>query len=302
MEAGKENEITSSGLSDYINLFMHEPICKDELFIANISDLSENADKQIYPIRLNAFSILLLQEGEITLEMDCRVHHLAAGSVMEMGIDGLVEKIIFSSGVKGHLLLVSRDLMKEVINSLASLFPGNTLKLKLMYPSRRLDAQELRTLTSIFRQLGIYIADQRHFYRRQLIKNMLGILIMELNQGLWKRYGDDSEPISGYHSIKEQFRQLLLQHCKEEHEVSFYANKLCVTPDHLSKVMRNYSGRSAAKWIDHMLVTEAKIMLRKPNRSVQEVAEELRFSDQSAFGKFFRKQTGISPMAYKKGK
>ena len=108
--------------------------------------------------------------------------------------------------------------------------------------------------------------------------------------------------MSGYRSLKEHFRHLLHQHCREQHEVSFYAEQLCVTPDYLSKVMRNFSGRSAVKWINHSLIMEAKILLRKPEMTIQTIAETLHFSDQSAFGKFFKKHTGMSPLSYRKGK
>lgn len=49
-----------------------------------------------------------------------------------------------------------------------------------------------------------------------------------------------------------------------------------------------------------MLVREAKICLRNPSLSVQQVAEMLGFSDQSAFGKFFKRECGMSPVQYKK--
>ena len=192
--------------------------------------------------------------------------------------------------------------MKEVLHPLTGLFPGNTVKLKYLYPFRILSAGETNDLLEVIRRIRKYIADKEHFYRAQIIRHELGILIMELNYSLWKRYSDRGEEVAGYRTIKERFRELLHAHVREQHKVAFYANALCLTPDHLSKVMRNCSGRSAGRWINQTLATEAKILLRKPDMSVQKVSELLHFSDQSAFGKFFKKQTGISPLEYKKRK
>ena len=84
-------------------------------------------------------------------------------------------------------------------------------------------------------------------------------------------------------------------------EVTFYADKLCVTSDYLSKVVREYDGQSAAKWIINAVITEAKILLREPDKTINQIARESNFPDQSTFGKFFKRNTGLSPLEYKTG-
>lgn len=59
-------------------------------------------------------------------------------------------------------------------------------------------------------------------------------------------------------------------------------------------------GHTAGSILTAMLVREAKVSLRNPSLSVQQVAEMLGFSDQSAFGKFFKRECGMSPVQYKK--
>ena len=48
-----------------------------------------------------------------------------------------------------------------------------------------------------------------------------------------------------------------------------------------------------------MLVTKASVFLRKPELSIQQVADQLGFSDASTFGKFFRRHTGKTPTEYR---
>ena len=98
----------------------------------------------------------------------------------------------------------------------------------------------------------------------------------------------------------EQFLQLLFEHCKEQHVVTFYAEKLFITPQYLSLILKELTGKSANKWIDDALIVEAKMLLKAPQATVQQVADILHFSDQSTFGKFFKKHMGISPMEYRK--
>ncbi len=295
-------ETQDLNLEQYISMTSPGDGFKNELIIRKIEFSSAKEQIEQFPVRLNAYSTLVVLKGEMDIEMNCQSYHLPPASVMEMGIGNIVEEIRLSPDFEGYHILINHDLLKEVINPISSLFPGNTIKLKHLYPTRVLESQELQDLLDIIHRLEKYIADKAHFYHEQRIKNELGIWIMELNYSLWKRHGGEGENVPGYHTLKERFRHLLHQHCKEQHEVSFYAAQLCVTPDYLSKVMRDFSGRSAAKWINHALVTEAKILLRKPDITLLKITEILHFSDQSAFGKFFKKHTGLSPVNYRKGK
>jgi AraC-like DNA-binding protein len=64
--------------------------------------------------------------------------------------------------------------------------------------------------------------------------------------------------------------------------------------------MKAFSGKTAYQWINDALITESKILLHKPDNAIQQVADELNFADQSSFGKFFRKHTGLTPREYRK--
>ena len=106
--------------------------------------------------------------------------------------------------------------------------------------------------------------------------------------------------LSRKEELFEQFLQLLFEHFRVEHAVTFYADKLFITPQYLSLILKELTGMSANKWIDDALVAEAKVLLKAPQMTVQQVADQLHFSDQSTFGKFFKKHMGISPMEYRR--
>lgn len=96
-----------------------------------------------------------------------------------------------------------------------------------------------------------------------------------------------------------KFITLLSNNFKRERTVGFYAEQMCVTPKYLSLLIKEFSGKSAAEWIDYYVITEAKTLLRYSTMSIQEVAYELSFSSQSFFGKYFKHLTGMSPSEYK---
>ena len=96
------------------------------------------------------------------------------------------------------------------------------------------------------------------------------------------------------------FTALLQQHSKRERNVGFYAAQLNITPKYLSAVVKEVSGKTAARWIDESVILEAKTLLKYSGLSIQEIAYRLNFSTQSFFGKYFKQHTGFSPSRYKR--
>ena len=99
-----------------------------------------------------------------------------------------------------------------------------------------------------------------------------------------------------------RFASLLHEHCSQEREVSFYADKLCISTRYLSTIVHNIAHTSAKRFIDHAVILEIKMMLQSTDLSVQEIAYRMKFPDQSYLGRFFKKHTGESPTEYRNNK
>lgn len=97
-----------------------------------------------------------------------------------------------------------------------------------------------------------------------------------------------------------EFVKLVHIHHARERSVSFYADKLFISAKYLTLLVKEATGRSAAKWIDDFVIMEAKNMLRFSGKNIQQVAYALNFTTQSSFGKYFKHITGMSPTEYQK--
>ena len=82
-------------------------------------------------------------------------------------------------------------------------------------------------------------------------------------------------------------------------ELSFYAEKLNLTTKHLSRVVKEASGKSAMEWIEKYVILDAISQLHSSNVSIKEVAYRLNFPSQSCFGKYFNRVVGVSPTTYR---
>lgn len=136
-------------------------------------------------------------------------------------------------------------------------------------------------------------------FRRQQEYNYLQGLLMWLFNTIQEKLSVGRR-YSRQQVLCHRFMQLVREHGTREHQVAFYAGKLCVTPRYLHTVTSRYmNGRSPKQLIDEQLVAEIKVLLGEPDLSVTEIAAQLNFADQSYFTRFFKKNTGLSPRAYR---
>lgn len=106
-------------------------------------------------------------------------------------------------------------------------------------------------------------------------------------------------PATSKDDLSGRFRDLLEREYTHHHDVAFYADRLCVTPKYLSECIKKASNQTAGQWIDTLLMRDAERLLQTTSQSVLEIATTLGFDDPSAFGKYFKRQKGISPRAFR---
>ena len=100
-------------------------------------------------------------------------------------------------------------------------------------------------------------------------------------------------------TIAERFLDLVREYYREQRSVSFYADRLCITPKYLSLSVKEATGKPALEWIDDYVCAEAKALLRSTEMSIDRIGESLNFMSQSLFGKYFKRVTGMSPRQYR---
>ena len=75
----------------------------------------------------------------------------------------------------------------------------------------------------------------------------------------------------------------------QEHGVGFYASELCVTTQYLGRIVRQFTGKTVYHWICEALVREIAQLLSDTDASLQEIADQLHFSDQAVMSKMFKR-------------
>lgn len=137
-------------------------------------------------------------------------------------------------------------------------------------------------------------------YRRELIIHLLRYLYLEL----FNAYQKESTLMTTRKDTRKEelankFFGLIMKHFKENKDVAFYADKLCITSKYLTMVIKETSGKSAKDWIVEYIILEIKALLKNTSLNIQEIAIKTNFANQSSLGRFFRKHTGMSLSQYR---
>ena len=147
------------------------------------------------------------------------------------------------------------------------------------------------------------LSNKNHYFAEEINYAYFYILLTDMADMVWRKYGR-YEP--GHHSemrradgILKEFSELIVKNIRTETSIGFYAEKLCISKQYLSLIVKEKMHVTVGTILASMRIEVAARLLRDPEFSIQQVAEQMSFSDQSSFGKFFKKHTGLSPLKYR---
>lgn len=262
-------------------------------------------------VRIDGLMMVVGLKGELHLEIDFKECVVAPGTLICLGLDNIVRILPeLSHDFDVYAVVISPSFMRDInidlnvvnITSLAKAKRAKPLPLIPLHP----DEQQM--IYGLIETIHAYNSSKLiATYRRQIIMNLVATLLYHLME-CGQRMSDDSDTDPDSVTAVKPRRSLYLQefmalaqkYHRSERSVAFYAEKLFISPKYLSLVIKETTGRSASQWIDDMVILEAKNLLRFSGKNIQQVAYELNFTNQSAFGKYFKHLTGLSPSQYQK--
>lgn len=110
---------------------------------------------------------------------------------------------------------------------------------------------------------------------------------------------DDSPTKGRKEELFRRFVELLNTH-SGKHNLPFYAERMNISPQYLSRLVFEASGTAASDWINRAVTLQAKLLLRSSGLTIEQIAEELQFSTTPYFCRFFKREVGTTPTEYRK--
>jgi len=160
------------------------------------------------------------------------------------------------------------------------------------------EAKRLSALCADLQEEGA-VAREGH---RLAMRALLALIAIEVVRLAASRARTGAVTLTRTDAQVEALRHLIEQHFRKERLISFYAEKLAMTPDRLNDHVKRATGVTAGHLIRQRVLTEAKRQLVFTTQAIHEIAYDLAFSDPSHFTRFFRKQTGVTPQVFREGR
>lgn len=247
-----------------------------------------------YPYRMESGEFVFCRQGEGSLYINQQRYQLSAGSVFLVFPDQIVLYTEISDDIELTTFTFSRQFRHEIFYSL----PSDKVSFLREHNYSLFQEKEWNGILNYLAMLEQKCAESSNVYQRELIVYCCRMLFYEICNQTEHLY-QQSEANHLRWRIKDQFIALVIQSFREQRSVDYYAGKLCITPRHLSKTIRQTIGCTAKEWIDDYVILEIKVILNSTAYSIQEIANQLNFPDQSYLGRYFKHHTGVSPTTYR---
>lgn len=249
------------------------------------------------PYRAESYAIVFIKQGGVKLNTGLVSWDVQAPSVITLGPSVIRYFTKSSDELKMDVIFFKDTFLLEqhadvFFLSRHEFFENNDLHVLPLKES------SVAKFTMIYELLWL-AQDVNSYDRNLIVRSYIFALIYEIDAYYRQHISNTSRPADTGILFKK-FKELLKRNYMQEHRLDFYARQLHLTPKSLSAAVKRQSGKSAGKWIDDTIALEAKVLLQNKTLTVSQVSNILNFSEQSVFGKFFRANTGMSPVEYRK--
>lgn len=210
----------------------------------------------------------------------------------------VVERSMLSLDFEGFGIGLSKEYVRQLLLLLGSNWERE------MYlernPILRLTAQEMERLAQYYALLHTKLAGGRGYYEKEIADALLQAMLYELG-AILRRFepGNLRAAYSSGESLFQRFMGLLSSVYPRPRLVAWYAEELHVSPKYLSAVCRQVGGETASAIVNRYVLNDVKTLLRQPNKGIKEIAYELDFPDLSFFGRYVKKNLGVSPRQFR---
>ena len=261
---------------------------------------SNLAHLQQRPCHFTCGIYMICEEGNSVISTGAQRHTLGKQGELILLTGSLLQVMEASPDFKVRILIFPKDVFLKAMLPIDTPYFNYTHEHPCYHHTQdersQKTWQEIRLWMDMARMLFTTKMPQ---FRAQQEYNYLQSLLMWLFNTI-----PDKLEVNKKHSRKQilchRFMQLVREYGTREHQIPFYVEKLCITSRYLHKITMDYlDGKTPKDVIDEQLIAEIKVLLNNPHLSITEIADQLRFADQSYLSRFFKKKTGISPKEFR---
>ena len=255
----------------------------------------ESITKQLKYV--NFYTIFVLVDGEAEVIINDNNIILAQQSVIRMTHTQNMEFVKCTNELDGYFLFCETNFYNNILENdpnMQDIFQRNILDKYIYFD---ITEAKISELLGIISQVEKTIS-QPHIYKTEMLSFLVHLAQMHINE-LIDSTSNELHDMKHKENIFKIFIHLASNNFKRERQINFYADRMNITSTYLSRIVREVSGNTVCGYLQSFLYSEACKMLKMTDKTIGEISTELKFNDQSAFTKFFKQKSGISPKAFR---
>ena len=269
----------------------------DNIHSIEIIDVTKDFLDSKYPvIHSDKNGFLLCKQGSIQLLLDDSTFNINAGDlyIYPPFSQTFIKEV--SDDFSGVVGIADFDFVLSTITQVSNTQQHIYIRTRPCVTLTQHQLQNIEELVSIIKHR---LAESYRPLRIQILSALVKTICFEILDAYFDGLSISPLQQNNRDKIFQRFLQDCFMHFKKHRDVKFYAELQHLTPRYFSTVIREVSGKTPIEWINLSLVTEAKKLLATPELNIKEIALQLNFEDQSLFGRYFKRITGLSPSSFR---
>jgi len=261
--------------------------------IARIEDKPAMA-RAGYPKRNNFYQVYWLDAGTGTYYIDF-VGHKIRQDTLYFAPPYQVNYWKIDEDISGYVMLFTEDLF-HTKGSEHFLHKLDLFQVIGGISIISLADNNAKTVDSIVHLIAEEYAQAEQGYGKAIIGLLQFLLIWAQRFAIeeWQTH-----PKNARDHLTLEFLNLLEEHFRAEHNPHWYAQELGVTAGYLTKTVREMMGVTAGALLRQRLIFEAKRWLAHSDWTAAQITEYMHFTDASYFGRFFKRETAVTPRTFR---
>ena len=265
----------------------------------------QGADHIIYskPRKPKYHLVIIVIKGDINIIINGEHVHFGPQSYINLPTWTDIYEIEYSEDFHAMVTATDKTIVEDIFRNRNPFPPDFRFQVDHSLGGEISSKKDMQTLVKDIRNMMESLSDKEHHFAEEINYAYFYILLTDMAAMIWKRYGSGTPShhtdMAYSETILKEFANLLMKNIRKQTSVGFYAEQLCISKQYLSLIVKEKTRVTIGTIIASMRIEVASQLLRDPELTIQQIAAELSFSDQSSFGKFFKKHTGVSPLKYR---
>ncbi len=301
----QDNDIISNVLSlKDLALITNSITCGNDLFLADSLGSNVLCDMDIdrfvsatLPFKVDYLQLILCLKGTMKVRLNLKELDVVPHTILIVGPGSLGELLHMSDDFS--CVAIGMNLLNHEIK-INAMSQETIFKFMISNNILKLLDDEADRLVAIYKLMKDYAPLYETVSGKEMVLKLFETMLLSIIEQM-KATMANATPlkVDRRTQLFEQFIREVQLNYNVQRDVSFYAEKLCVSQKYLSHTVRAVTGTKATEWIRRFVILEAKVLLRTQRYTVQQVSDMLNFPNPSFFGVYFKRSVGCTPKDYK---